>query len=118
MHSSREELPVTTQIGGYESRTEQWGDMVVAFEKIPAALDVSPYLAGLPDNMCHCPHWGYLLKGRLLVKYKDHHEEIPAGSAYYVPPGHLVTFLEDCETIEFSPAAEQKSTSDIVGQNA
>jgi hypothetical protein len=36
---------------------------------------------------CECPHWGYLLKGRMRVKYADHEEVITAEEAYYLAPG-------------------------------
>ena len=34
---------------------------------VPAGTDFGPLLKGLPNDRCPCPHWGYVLKGRLRV---------------------------------------------------
>ena len=52
------------------------------------AFDLAPVLKGLPDDRCQCPHWGYVLKGRMVVTYGDREEIVNAGDAYYLPPGH------------------------------
>ena len=118
MYASKDDIDVPQQIGEYESRSREWGDMVVSFERVPAGLDVAPYLEGLPGGKCQCPHWGYLLSGKTVVEFQDHEETIVAGQAYYLPPGHLVRFAEDCETVEFSPKADLHRTAEAVGRNA
>ena len=50
--------------------------------------DLAPMLKGLPGGNCSCPHWGYVLKGRIIVRYDDHEEVFEAGDAFYMPPGH------------------------------
>ena len=42
--------------------------MDVGFTTTPA-VDCSPGYAGLPENLCHCPHYGYVYKGRLRASY-------------------------------------------------
>ena len=54
-----------------------------------ADVDGTPLLVGLPDDRCQCPHWGYVLKGRLTYRFADHDEVFEAGDAFYLPPGHV-----------------------------
>lgn len=96
----------------------EWGNLLVEFESFPAGLDTSPLLKGLPGDACPCPHWGYVFRGRFLVRYDDHEETVSAGDAFYMPPGHVPVFLEDTEMVELSPAAELKAVLDVVNANA
>ncbi|MEZ4867845.1 MAG: cupin domain-containing protein [Caldilineaceae bacterium] len=81
-----------------------WGTMSVAYAELPAGTDLGPLLAGLTNDVCACPHWGYLLKGQLHVRYSDDTVEvIHAGDVYYLPPGHTGWFTEDSALVEFSP---------------
>ena len=60
---------------------------------------------GLPDNLCQCPHWGYLIKGKALLRLADGEEiTLEEGDLYYCPPGHQLYAIEDFENIEFNPA--------------
>jgi hypothetical protein len=102
--------------GAYVGRGAEWGEMTVAFESI-AAGDPAPHVRGLPDDRCQCPHWGMLLKGKMAIRYDDHDEIVCAGQAYYMAPGHLPLFLEDSETLEFSPSVELAKTVDIISRN-
>ena len=78
--------------------------MTSAFMRMDKGVDFTPLLEGLPDNHCQCPHWGYVLKGKIFVSYTDGTEEaVEAGQMYYWPPGHTVRFEEDTEYVEFSP---------------
>ena len=52
-------------------------------------IDGTPLLKGLPGDRCQCPHWGYVLKGRLTYRFADHEEVFEAGDAFYLPPGHV-----------------------------
>lgn len=62
--------------------------------------------SSLPGGRCPCPHWGYVLKGRLVVRYEDREETIEAGDAFYMPPGHAPEAEEGTEIVQFSPAEE------------
>jgi hypothetical protein len=107
MHGKREDVPVVSQLGSsFYRRDAEWGDMMVAFVAFPAGTDSTGAFKGLPDDRCQCPHWGYLLKGRMRVKYADHDEVVTAGDAYYMAPGHDAVMEEDCEVVEFSPKGE------------
>ena len=116
MHGNREEIPVVFQSGSSFSRQIEWGDMDAAFWGFPSGFDTKPLFKGLP-NGCECPHWGYLFKGKMRVKYADHEEVISAGEAYYLAPGHNVVMEEDCEMVEFSQKYENRKMLDFVSHN-
>ena len=78
----------------------------VNFVTITQSHDLAPMLAGLPTGKCTCPHWGYVLKGRVIVRYDDHEEVLEAGDAFYMSPGHAPEAEEGTELIQFSPADE------------
>src|SRR5262245_1451715 len=63
-------------------------------------------LASLPGGNCSCPHWGYVLKGRVVVRYADRQETLQAGDAFYMPPGHAPEAEEGTELIQFSPTEQ------------
>jgi hypothetical protein len=118
MHASKADLPAMV-IGEYEGRTVDWGDFRVAFETMPEQFppDESPF-AGLPDDRCQCPHWGYLIKGSFRVTYKDEPDEIVrAGDAYHLRPGHFVQTLEPVELVELSPVHQHDETMAVVARN-
>jgi quercetin dioxygenase-like cupin family protein len=67
-------------------------------------------LAGLPGGHCSCPHWGYLLQGRMTVRYADKTEVLEPGDAFYMTPGHVPAAEAGSEFVMFSPADELKAT--------
>ena len=117
MRGSEHDLPVAFAGAGVVSRQAEWGDLTVALETFPSGTDLSPLFRGLPDGRCQCPHWGYLLSGRLRVRYRDHEEIVNAGEAYYMAPGHAPIFEEDTEVVEFSPRGEYQMMLEVVADN-
>ena len=115
---SRDELPVVEIVPGYSSGMADWGGMTVAFERAHAGQDASSMVKGLPDDRCQAPHWGYLFSGRIIVDYGDRQETIEGGQAYYVAPGHRLTFETDCEALEFTPTDALEQTMDAVRRNS
>jgi mannose-6-phosphate isomerase-like protein (cupin superfamily) len=84
-------------------RSADWGEMTSAFMQMGEGVDFTPLLEGLPDDHCQCPHWSYVLEGRIRVSYTYGTEEtVEAGQFYYWPPGHTVRFEEDTTYVEFS----------------
>jgi AraC-like ligand binding domain len=69
-------------------------------------IDGKPMLKGLPDDRCPCPHWGYVLKGKLTYRFADHEEVFEAGDAFYLPPGHVPLAEAGSELVQFSPSEE------------
>ncbi|WP_448322140.1 hypothetical protein [Streptomyces sp. CO7] len=105
--TTRTETPVVIEGGGVELRLQELGgDMSAAFVRFPKGTDMAPAFTGLPGDLCQCPHWGYLLKGRLKMRTAEGEEIYEAGQAFYWPPGHAPEALEDCEYVDFSPTRE------------
>jgi hypothetical protein len=69
-------------------RSSELDGYTVNFVTITQSHDLGPMLASLPGGNCSCPHWGYVLKGKMIVRYSDREEIIEAGEAFYMPPGH------------------------------
>jgi hypothetical protein len=108
--AAHDELPEQEIVPGYSSRFADWGGITVAFEKAHAGQDVSAMLEDLPDGRCQAPHWGFLFSGRIVVDYGDKQETIVGGQAYYIAPGHSLTFEEDSEALEFTPTDALEQT--------
>jgi hypothetical protein len=117
MHGAKHELAVTFKDGGVELREAEWGDINVGLESFPAGLDTAPIFKGLPDDRCQCPHWGYVIQGRVRVQYKDHDEVLSTGDVYYLTPGHTTAFEEPTELVEFSPRGEYQKTMEVAARN-
>ena len=117
MRGSQQDLPVAFDGDGVRSQQVEWGEMNVALERFPAGLDTAPLFKGLPDDRCQCPHWGYVLKGRIRIRYADREEVLSAGDVYYLAAGHLPLFEEDSEVIEFSPRGEYQKTMEVAERN-
>lgn len=117
-HCSRARMPLKAQDGAFYIHEVEWGEMNGNFWGLPAGFDSGPMFEHLPRG-CECPHWGYLFRGRMTVKYADHEEHITAGEAYYLAPGHNVVVEEDCEMVEFSPKELSRKMMQIAaGQSA
>jgi hypothetical protein len=100
-----------------ETRTIEGGGMTIAFERLSAGIETAPLFKGLPGDACQSPHWGYVLTGRARVIGADGEELVlEAGQAYYLAPGHNVVIEEDCEFVEFSPAAARAETMEHAGR--
>lgn len=117
MHASFDELESTLESDEFEFKEIEWGDVHVGIETYRELFDNSPYLKGLPNDRCQCPHWGYVLEGRMLVRYGDREETIEAGEVYYIEPGHLITMEGGSRIVEFSPSAEFQRTMEVATKN-
>jgi hypothetical protein len=103
---ARTDLPVTIEGNGVDFRTERFGDMSVGWMRLPAGTDLRPALAGLPGDRCPCPHWGYMIDGRLEMHGERGVSTYEAGQAFYWEPGHAPVALTDCEYVDFSPSED------------
>ncbi|MEV8536665.1 hypothetical protein [Streptomyces sp. NPDC051211] len=114
--TTREQAPVAFKNDEAELRTrEMGGDFSVAFVRFAAGTDMAPAFQGLPDDLCPCPHWGYVLKGKVKLHNKDGSDQVySAGEAFYWAPGHAPLAVEDCEYIDFSPTREFQEVVDHV----
>ncbi len=92
--------------GPVEDRSEDIDGYTINFVSFGADIDGTPLLRGMPDDRCQCPHWGYVLKGRLTYRFADHDEVFVAGDAFYLPPGHIPLADAGSELVQFSPSEE------------
>jgi len=109
---SKPSLPDEETVG----QTAEWGDMTMHLVTSPA-VDLAPMLKGLPDDRCPCPHWGYLFRGTIVVRYADHEETIAAGQAFYMAPGHAPEALEAIELVQFSPTEAYRVVDEVMRRN-
>lgn len=80
------------------------------FVSILETQDLAPMLKSLPGGKCSCPHWGYMFKGRMIVRYDDHEEVFEPGDAFYMPPGHAPEAEAGSEFVQISPADQLAAT--------
>ncbi len=118
MHATRDQLPILFGDDQAGIRGADWGDLRAMITALPAGTDLAPLLQGLPGDLCPCPHWGYMLKGRIRVTYADREEILAAGDLFYLPPGHTPLVEEDTEFVEFSRPEEHQPVLDHVARVA
>jgi hypothetical protein len=102
---------------GFEGHYGEAADMTIGFETYTADADLRDLLVGLPDDRCQSPHWGYVLKGRVVFHSADGDEEFVEGDAYYVLPGHTPEIFAGTEVVEFSPTEQLKETLAVATKN-
>ena len=113
MRALTHELAVTSEAPGMKIRNAHWGEMVIGYLELPAGTDFTPIFEGLPNDMCHCPHWGYVLKGAVHLRYLDGTEEVTgAGEVFHWPAGHTGWVEEDTIFIDFSPEKAFQEVAD------
>ncbi len=117
MRGSKEDLPATIESEEVDIQEAEWSDIHVGFETYNEEFDLAPLLKGLPDDMCQCPHYGYVLKGRMRVRYANREEVVEAGDAYYMEPGHSPIMEAGTEIVEFSPKDEYQKTMEVAERN-
>lgn len=114
MKISRDNIDVKMEIPGAIVRQQtEFGDasglgkISGEYFSLSAGVDTAPLFKGLEDDLCQCPHWGYLVSGRLITTDKEGvEEEVNAKDLFYWPPGHNVKVSKDAEIIMFSPQKE------------
>jgi hypothetical protein len=101
------EIPLEMEQDGIETRGIECGDVYSRYIDLPAGVDFTPLLVGLPHDQCQSPHWGYVLEGSITLRFADGREETNrAGDVYYWPAGHTGWTDEGVTFLEFSPTAE------------
>lgn len=93
------------------------GGYSVCFERHSADADLAPLFAGLPDDRCQLPRWGYVLRGRIGFRFDEGEETYAAGEAYYISPGHTPVYYAGAEIVEFSPTEVLAQTIPVVIDN-
>jgi len=110
------DMPVELEVGDIKTRAFEHDAVYTRHINLPAGTDFTPLLKGLENDLCQCPHWGYVVEGSITLRYADGHEETNhAGDAYVWPAGHTgwtdtgVTFIEFSPTKDIMPVLEHLS---------
>ena len=110
-----------TQGGDYGTvvdRADEIEGYSVNFTMFREDIDATPLMKGLPDDRCQCPHWGYVISGRVTFRFEDREESFEAGDAFFTPPGHVpVKHEPGSEVVMFSPAEELHKTEAVMMKN-
>ena len=120
MHVSKQDIPVKIDAPGAVARQlpdfgTASGTIGAEYFSMVAGTDLAPLLEGLDGDMCHGPHWGYMLTGDVVVSYADGTtEQCVAGDLFYWPSGHSVRVNDDAELILFSPQDEHTAVMDHI----
>ncbi len=89
-----------------------WGQLASAAQRRGRPRPVNA------DDRCQCPHWGYVIKGKMTARYADRDEVFEAGDAFYTPPGHIpVTNEPGTEFVSFSPSEELRTAEAVMMKN-
>ena len=114
---SRESAAQVEDHGPVQDRHEDINGYTINFVSFGEEIDATPLLAGLPDDRCSCPHWGYVFKGRITYRFADREEVFVAGDAFYLPPGHIPVVEAGTEFVQFSPAEQLHTVSETMMKN-
>ena len=114
MHVAKDDVDVRMQIPGAVIRQRKDFGTGRGFDRISgeyfslaAGVDTTPLFVGLTGNQCQCPHWGFVLRGRLTTTdASGGTETVAANDLFYWPPGHNVRVEDDAEIVMFSPQHE------------
>jgi hypothetical protein len=115
---SRADVPVVVADNGVEIRLRDEDGLSVGFVRLPAGADLRAATKGLPDDLCPCPHWGYMITGRVRMHTAAGHQDFVAGEAFYWAAGHAPEALEDSEYVDFSPTEEFQRVIDHIRSGA
>ncbi len=115
---SRDSATQGEQFGPVVDRSGQLEGYTVNFTSFGEDIDATPLMRGLPDDRCQCPHWGYVVNGKVTFRYADREEVFETGDAFYTPPGHVpVKHEPGTEVVMFSPADELRKTEAVMMKN-
>lgn len=114
---SKETASNVGEFGPVIDRHEEIDGYTVTIVSFAAEIDGAPLLKGLKDDLCQCPHWGYVVKGTATFTFADHVETFEAGDAFYLPPGHSPAHGADSELVLFGPTRELRETEEVMQRN-
>lgn len=122
MRIAKEKIPVKIDVPGATARqltdfgdAAGYGKISGEYFSLAAGTDIAPLLQGLKGDLCQCPHWGYVLEGKMTITFADGKQEAAtAGDLFYWPPGHTVKADADTEMVLFSPQQEHSQVIDHI----
>ena len=120
MRVAKDDVDVRMQIPGAVIRQRTGFGNVRGFDKISgeyfslsAGVDTTPLFQGLEGDLCQCPHWGFVVRGKLTTTdAKGAQETVSANDLFYWPPGHNVKVDVDADIVMFSPQTEHSHVID------
>ena len=120
MRIAKDDVDVQMEIPGAVIRQRKDFGNARGYDKISgeyftlsAGVDTTPLFQGLDGNLCQCPHWGFVLRGRITTTdAKGAQETVDANDLFYWPPGHNVRVDSDAEIVMFSPQHEHTHVID------
>lgn len=120
MRISKNDVDVKMNIPGAVIRQEMdfgdatgLGKISGEYFTLASGVDTTPLFQGLDGNACDCPHWGYVLRGRITTTDANGtRETVNENDLFYWPPGHNVKVEDDAEIVMFSPQREHRRVID------
>ena len=114
MRVAKEQVAIKMQIPGAVIRqltdfgdASGYGKISGEYFTLDAGVDTTQLFLGLEGNLCQCPHWGFVLSGKITTTdAAGTTETVSADDLFYWPPGHNVRVDADAEFIMFSPQHE------------
>ena len=116
MRLAKEDVSVMMEIPGAVARIESgfgdavgYGKLSGEYFSLGAGVDTTELFKGLDGDLCQCPHWGYVIRGRITTTdASGARETVNANDLFYWPPGHNINVEEDADFVMFSPEAEHR----------
>ena len=68
---SKDSAPQRQEAGPVVDLRDELDGYTVTFTSLVEDIDATPFMKGLPDDRCQCPHWGYVIKGKMTARYAD-----------------------------------------------
>jgi hypothetical protein len=62
---SKDSAPQRQEAGPVVDLRDELDGYTVTFTSLVEDIDATPFMKGLPDDRCQCPHWGYVIKGKM-----------------------------------------------------
>ena len=124
MRIQKDDIPIKVETAGAMARQQvDFGTVQTPVTmgaecfNLAAGADMAPLLEGLENDLCHCPHWGYVVSGEVVATFRDGSEETAGtGDLFYWPPWHTVRATRDSEFVLFSPQHEHGVVMDHVNR--
>lgn len=122
MRARSEDIPVVMDALGARARHlpdfgTAVGTLAAEHYLLESGVDISPLLEGLEDDLCHAPHWGYVVSGQVTVTFADRATETcRAGDLIHWPAGHTVYADDDTELVLFSPQVDHQEVMAHMGR--
>jgi hypothetical protein len=120
MRMAKDDVDVQMQIPGAVIRQRTnfgdaggYGKISGEYFSLAAGVDTTPLFVGLDHDSCQCPHWGFVIKGRITTTDDQGVQEtVNTNDLFYWPPGHNVKVEQDAEIVMFSPQHEHTHVID------